>query len=558
MATRLLIVGGVAGGATAAARARRVDEFADIILFEKDEYVSFANCGLPYYIGGEIKNRDDLLVATVDMLTSRFNIDIRTMSEVVKIDREGKNVKVLNRKTGETYTESYDKLILAPGASPIKPPLDGIELDSIFTVRNIPDTDKIKEYVDKNSPKTAVVAGGGFIGLEMTEQLVRRGIAVTVVEMLDQVMPPMDYEMAAFVQEHLRDKGVTLILGDGVNGFRKDGEKTIVSTIKGNNIESDMVILSIGVRPENGLAKAAGLRIGDRGGIVTNDHLQTSDPDIYAVGDVVEVTDYVSQSPAMIPLGGPANRQARIAADNALGRDAVYSGTQGTAVVRVFDLAVASTGNSEKLLRRLNQDFMVSYTHSGSHAGYYPGAKMMAIKLIFAPDTGKILGAQIVGGDGVDKRIDIIATATRGGMTVYDLEELELAYAPPFGSAKDPINIAGFVAANILKGDTQIVTIDQLRDIIGGDDYVLLDVRFPKELINNGEIQGTLNIPLHLLRDKLGELNKDKTYVPFCAIGLRGYIAHRILVQHGFKSKNLSGGYRTFAVTANERNKMKI
>jgi len=554
MATKLVIVGGVAGGATAAARARRVDEHAEIILFERDEFVSFANCGLPYYVGGEIKDRDDLLVATVDMLTSRFNITIRTFSEVMKIDRAAKKVHIKNRQTGETYEETYDKLILAPGAAPIKPPLDGIDLDTIFTVRNIPDSDRIKAFVDDRQPQSAVVVGGGFIGLEMAEQLARRGVKVTVVEMLDQVMPPIDYDMACYVHEHLREKGVVLNLGDGVKGFRKQGDQTVVTTQSGAELPCDMVVLSIGVRPENGLAKDSGLELGERGGIAVNDHMLTSDPDIYAVGDAAEIVDFVSGTKAMIPLGGPANRQARIAADNALGRDATYRGTQGTAVVRVFDFTVASTGMSEKLCKRLGMDCLVSYTHSSSHAGYYPGAEMIAVKLVFAPGTGKVLGAQLVGKDGVDKRVDVIAMAIQGGMTVFDLEEAELAYAPPFGSAKDPVNIAGFVAANMLKGDLETVNWPAVDGLLKQDGHVLLDVRFQMELDEAGQVPGAVHIPLPQLRARLGELDKNKTYLPFCAIGLRGYIAHRILVQHGYKSQNLGGGYKTFSLVQREKN----
>jgi len=553
MAEKIVIVGGVAGGASAAARARRVDEHAQIVLFERDEFVSFANCGLPYYVGGEIKDREDLLVATVDMLKARFNIDIRTFSEVVKIDRAGKTVRVKNRVTSEEYDETYGKLLLAPGAAPIRPPLEGIDLDTIFTVRNIPDTDRIKQFLDTRAPESAVVVGGGFIGLEMAEQLVNRGVRVSIVEMLDQVMPPMDYDMACIVHERLIEKGVELRLGDGVKGVRKQGEKTVVTTQSGAELPCDLVVLSIGVRPENGLAKDAGLDLGERGGILVNDRMQTSDPDIYAVGDAVEVKDFVSGTKAMIPLGGPANRQARIAADNMLGRSATYRGTQGTAVVRVFDLTVASTGMSEKLCKRLGVDHLVSYTHSGSHAGYYPGAEMMAVKLVFAPGGGKVLGAQIIGKDGADKRIDVIAMAIQGGMTVFDLEEAELAYAPPFGSAKDPVNIAGFVAANMLKGDFSTVNWHEMDAIRNDDSFVLLDVRMKEELDEAGQIPGALHIPLPMLRARLDKLDKSKTYVPFCAIGLRGYIACRILTQNGFKAKNLSGGYKTWKIVEKQK-----
>lgn len=542
---KLLIVGGVAGGASAAARARRLDESAEIVLFEKDEHISFANCGLPYYLGGEIKERDNLLVATPEFLKTRFNIEVRNSTEVLKIDREKKQVEAKDLKSGKTYTESYDRLILSPGAEPIRPPLEGIDLDTIFTVRNIPDIERIKSLVDKTQPESAVVVGGGFIGLEMAENLARRGVKVTIVEMLDQVLPPIDFDMAAVVHHHLRDKGVVLRLKDGVKSFRKEGEKTVVTTSGGAGIECDLAILSIGVRPKNGLAKEAGLKIGERGGIVTDDTMRTSDPDIFAVGDAVEVKDFITQTPAQIPLAGPANRQGRIAAGNALGGRFTYNGTQGTAVVRVFDLTVASTGSSEKLLKKMNIPHRVSHTHSASHAGYYPGAKMMAIKLMFAPDDGKVLGAQIVGRDGVDKRIDVIATAIRGGMTVFDLEELELAYAPPYSSAKDPVNMAGFVAANILRGDSANINWSELKEL-DKEKYVVLDLRTKKELEKFEMIEGAIHIPLDELRDRLGELDKSKTYIPYCAVGLRGYLAHRILAQNGFKSKNLSGGYKTY------------
>ncbi len=544
-------MGGVAGGATAAARARRVDEHAEIVVFEKGEFVSFANCGLPYYVGNEITERGDLLVATPGFLNARFNIDVRTFSEVTKIDRNNKAIEVRNVTTDETRTEKYDKLILAPGASPIKPPLDGIDLDTIFTLRNIPDTVRIKEYVDMNRPASAVVVGGGFIGLEMAEQLAHRGVKVTIVEMLDQIMPPMDYEMAVIVHQHLRDKGVDLKMKDGVKSFRKEGGRTIVATANGGEIACDMVVLSIGVKPDSAIAREAGLALNERGGIKTDNHMRTSDPDIFAVGDAVEIMDIVSGEPAMIPLAGPANKQGRIAAENALGRDSVFKGAQGTAVVRVFDLTIASTGNNEKTLKRAGAQYVVSYTHSASHASYYPGAKMMSIKLIFAPGDGKILGAQIVGGAGVDKRIDVIATAIRDGMTVFDLEELELSYAPPFGSAKDAVNIAGFTAANILKGDTQIIHWHEIGGL-DGNENVLLDLRNKEELAG-GSIEGSINIPLHELRSRMGELDKTKTIIAYCAIGLRGYIGHRILAQNGFKSKNLSGGFKTFIAPYRER-----
>ena len=546
MAMRLLIVGGVAGGATAAARARRLDEKAEIILFERGEHVSFANCGLPYYIGQVIRERDDLLLTTAEGLSDRYRIDVRILTEVTAIDRKKKRVMVKNLTTGESYKEQYDKLILSPGAEPIKPPLDGIDLDTVFSLRNIPDSDRIKAHIDENKPRSAVVVGGGFIGLEMVENLVGRGVKTTVLEMLNQVMPPLDYEMAALVHAHLKEKGVRLELENAAESFSKKGNRTIVSNSRSQDIDCDLVILSIGVRPENRLAKEAGLEIGERGGIKVDTAMRTSDPDIFAVGDAVEIRDFVSGLPTMTALAGPANKQGRIAADNALGRKSVFRGTLGTAIAKVFDMTVASTGASEKVLKQNSTPYLVSYTHSGSHASYYPGAEVLSIKLVFSPSSSRVLGAQIIGKNGVDKRIDVLATAIRGGMTVFDLEELELAYAPPFSSAKDPVNIAGFVAANILKGDVENIYWNELRDLKRNEN-VLIDMRGKEELDTEGMIEGALHIPLNDLREKLPELDKKRKYVPYCAAGLRSYIGHRVLVQNGFKSKNLSGGFITYA-----------
>jgi len=545
MPTKLLIIGGVAGGATAAARARRLDERAEIILFERGEHISFASCGLPYYIGEVIKKRERLLVTTAEAFRGRYNIDIRIFSEVIAIDTKNKQVEVKNLKAGETYRESYDKIILSPGAEPVRPPFKGIELDNIFNLRNIPDSEHIKAHIDIKRPESAVVVGGGFIGLEMAENLVRRGVKTTIVEILDQVMAPLDYEMAAIVHAHLKKKGIICELGNGVESFSKKEDRIIVSTNKGKDIECDIVILAIGIRPENRLAREAGLEIGKHGGIKVDATMRTSDPDIYAVGDAVEVKDFVTGLPTMTALAGPANKQGRIAADNVLGRKSLFRGTLGSTVVKVLNLTVASTGASEKVLKHNNIPYLVSYTHSGSHASYYPGATMMAIKLVFSPSSGKILGAQIVGMKGVDKRIDVLATAIRGAMTVYDLEELELAYAPPYSSAKDPINIAGFVATNILKGDIENINWDELGDL-NWDKNILIDLRNQDELDTAGVIEGTLHVPLNELRQKLPELDKGKRYIPFCAIGLRGYLGHRVLVQNGFQSKNLSGGYKTY------------
>ena len=541
---KLLIIGGVAGGATAAARARRLNEDAEIILFERGEFISFANCGLPYYIGGVITERDNLLVITVAEFVKRYAVDVRIFSEVTAIDRKNRTVEVRNTKTGETYRQPYDKIIMSPGAEPLKPPIEGIDLDNIFNLRNIPDSDRIKSFVDTRRPKAAVIVGGGFIGLEMAENLAIRGIRTTIVEKLDQVMPSLDFEMAAFMSAHLKEKGVECVLGDGIKAFSQGLDGLIVHTEKGCRLPCDLAVLSIGVRPENRLARDAGLEIGGRGGVVVTATMQTSDPDIYAVGDAVEVMDHVSGFRTMTPLAGPANKQARVAADNVMGRRSLFRGTLGTSVVKLFDLTVASTGANERFLTANKIPHMVSYTHSGSHASYYPGAEMMAIKLFFSPGSGKVLGAQIIGKEGVDKRIDVIATAIHGSMTVYHLEELELAYAPPYSSAKDPVNIAGFVAANVLKGDVRNIHWREFMDI-DPETTVLIDLRNKDELKEAGAISGALHIPLPELRKRLKELDHTKQYITFCAIGLRGYIGYRILSQKGFSARNLSGGYKT-------------
>lgn len=551
MGQKVIIIGGVAGGATAAARLRRIDETAEIVLLERGEHVSFANCGLPYYIGDIIKEREDLLLSSPELFKNRYNIDVRIFSEATAIDRKGKTVTVRHRQTGETYTESYDALLLSPGAEPIRPPLPGIDDERFFTIRNVPDTDRIRRFVDASRPRAAVVVGGGFIGLEMAENLVHRGLDVTVVEMLDQVMPPMDPEMAAFIHEHLREKGVRLRLGDGVERFDREGGRIRVVTRKEERLDCDMVILSVGVRPETALAQSADLAIGEGGRIRVDETMRTTDPDIFAVGDAVEVRDFVTGLPTVTPLAGPANKQARIAADNIAGRRSLFRGTLGTAVVKVFEMTVASTGCAEKWLKHHALPYRVSYTHSGSHAGYYPGAESMAVKLVFSPGSGRVLGAQIVGGDGVDKRIDVIATAIRGGMTVFDLEELELAYAPPYGSAKDPVNVAGNVAANLMKGDVANAYWDQMDDP-ERDGAVLLDLRTKGELEEEGKIRGAVHLPIDELRDRLGELDRGTTYIPYCAVGYRGYVGHRMLAQHGFRSRNLSGGFETFRIVAPE------
>ena len=551
MSIKLLIVGGVAGGASTATRARRLNEEAEIILFERGEFISYANCGLPYYIGKEITERDDLLVTTPELLINRFNVDVRTFSEVTAIDRANKLVTVRDHVQKRTYTESYDKLVLCPGGRPIKPPLVGIDLDSVFSLWTIPDSDRIKTFMEDNKPRSAVVIGGGFIGLEMAENLIAKGLEVTLVEMLDQVMPPLDYEMASIVHSHITESGCRLHLSDAVSFFSERDGRTVVTTQSGAEIECDMVILSIGVRPNNELARDAGLELGDRGGIRTDGHMLTSDPHIYAAGDVVEVTDFVSGQPAMIPLAGPANKQGRIVADNIFGRPSVFKGTQGSAVVKVFDMTVALTGNNEKSLKRYEIPYLISYTQSGSHASYYPGSQMMNVKLIFSPGDGKILGGQIVGMEGVDKRIDVIATAIRAGMTVFDLEELELAYAPPYSSAKDPVNMAGFVASNMIRGDVETVHWFEMDDI-DMNTHALLDVRDDEELEMHGPLDGAVHIPLNELRRRLSELDKEKTYVIYCAMGQRGYIGYRMLIQHGFQCSNLSGGYTIYTASRAE------
>ena len=542
-----LIIGGVAGGATVAARLRRMDEKANIILFERGKYVSYANCGLPYYIGDTINNREKLFVQTAKGFTDRFRIDIRTEQEVTAIRPDKKEVEIKNLSTGETYTETYDKLVLSPGAEPLRPSIEGIGSKKIFTLRNVPDTDTIKNYVNTENPKRAIVVGGGFIGLEMAENLHDLGIQVDVVEMANQVMAPLDFSMAAIVHRQLTDKGVGLHLEDGVSRFEeKDGGVT-VHLRSGKQIATDMVLLSIGVRPETKLAKDAGLAIGERGGITVNDYMQTSDADIYALGDAVEVRHLVTGQPALIPLAGPANKQGRIVADNIVfGNKEKYPGSIGTSIAKVFDLTVAAAGANAKLLQQNNIPYISSYTHGASHAGYYPGAVPLSIKILFAPENGKLLGAQIVGFNGVDKRIEMLAQVIQRGGTVHDLAELEHAYAPPYSSAKDPVNMAGFVAENILNKKSQIIQWRELAELPA--DTIRIDVRTHDEY-KLGTIPGFINIPVDELREHLDELPKEKPIVVTCAVGLRGYLAYRILVQNGFKHvRNLSGGYKTWSV----------
>ena len=541
---KLLIVGGVAGGASAAARSRRLSEDAHIVLFERGPDVSFANCGLPYYIGGEIAEREKLLVTTPERVRTRFNLDVRTRSSGEAIDRTAINVRVRDLASGRAYEETYDKLILAPGAAPVRPPIPGIDLPGIFTLRSLQDVDRIKERVDQGV-KRAVVVGAGFIGLELVENFIKRGIAATVVELQDQVLPPLDKEMTTPIAETLRTRGVTLLLDESVEGFEQAPEGHLVQLRSGRRLSAQFVVLGVGVRPENKLAVDAGLEIGPRGGIRVNERLQTSDPDIYAVGDAVEIQDFVTGEPTQVPLAGPANRQGRIAADNIFGRSVKYRGTQGTAIVKVFDRTAAMTGASEKTLRRANRPYRKVYVHPTHHAGYYPGAEQMTLKLLFDPATGRVLGAQAVGGTGVDKRIDVLAVAIQAGMSVFDLEEMELAYSPQYGSAKDPINMAGFVAGGLLRGDHPQVDVEAVLAAPPGARPFLVDVRTSQEYAD-GHIPGAVNIPVDELRSRLRELPRDRKIAAYCQVGQRGYLATRILLQAGFSAANVGGGYKTY------------
>lgn len=544
---KILIIGGVAGGATAAARLRRMDENAQIILFERGEYVSYANCGLPYYIGGTISERDRLFIQTVDGFINRFNIDIRVKSEVTGIDLKNKSIRVHDIAANRDYAESYDKLIISTGAEPIKPPMPGIEDNRIFSLRNVPDMDKIKSYINQHKPKRAVVIGGGFIGLEMVENLHDAGLDITLIEKSNQVMAPIDFSMASIVHRHLIQKNVSLLLEEGVAKFESIEDGINVGLESGGSVTADMVILSIGVRPEVKLAKDAGLQLGSMGGIKVDDYMQTSDSSVYALGDATEVFNPVINKHTLVPLAGPANKQARIVADNILeGNKYTYKGTIGTSIAKVFDLTVAAAGASSKLLNREKIEHISSYTHGSSHAGYYPEALPLSIKIIFSPEDDKLLGAQVVGYDGVDKRIDLFAQVIKKGGTIYDLQEIEHAYAPPYSSAKDPVNMAGFVAENILKRKVNII---QWRDIPNVDktEAMIIDSR-TKEEYDFGHIEGAINIPVDEIRSRLNEIPRDKKIIVYCAVGLRGYIASRILMQHGYTDVyNLSGGYRTYS-----------
>jgi len=541
---RILIVGGVAGGASCAARARRLSEEAEIIIFERGPYVSFANCGLPYYVGDVIPKESDLLIATPLYFRERFNIDVRVHNEVTAIDRQKNEVEVKNTETGESYREAYDALVLSPGAAPIRPPLPGIDLPGIFSLRTIPDSHRIREWITEQGAKRAVIVGGGFIGLEMAENLVRRGISVSILEMLPQVMPPLDPEMAVLVQDHLIANGVSLHFSDAIAGFETGagGHGIVVATQSGEKHPCDMVLLAIGVHPEVKLAREADLEIGERGGIRVDDQMRTGDSRIWAVGDAVEVRDIISGEWTLLALAGPANRQGRIAADVIMGRDSRFRGVQATAVCKVFDVVVASTGVSEKTLQRSSANgqpakYEKVYLQPNHHVGYYPGAKPIMIKLIFSTEGGRVLGAQAVGEEGVEKRIDVISIAIQKGATVFDLEEAELCYAPQFGGAKDPVDLAGMVAANVLRGDAPVVHWDDVNQGRG----TILDARTTREFAAD-HFEGAINIPLDEIRERMGELPEDGEILVYCRQGQRSYYAVRMLRLNGFDGKNISGG----------------
>lgn len=544
---KTIIIGGVAGGATAAARLRRLDEKAEIIILERGEYVSFANCGLPYYIGGVITDREDLTLQTPESFKARFNIDVRVLSEAVKVSPDTKTVTVKNLRTGETYEEPYDNLILSMGAEPIRPNIEGADGSNVFTLRNIPDTLKIKKYINTAKPRSAVVIGGGYIGVEMAENLAEAGLKVAIVELADHLIAPLDFDMAADVHRYIKSKGIYLHLSNGVKAVNGN---TVI--LQNGEITADMIIMSVGVRPETAIAKECGIELNQRGSIVVNNKMQTNIPNIYAVGDAVEVEDFITNKPAFIPLAGPANKQGRIAADNIAGFESVYTGTQGSAVLKLFDMTVATTGLNEKSAGLAGIDYDKTYTYSASHATYYPGAAQMSIKALWDKRTLKIIGAQIVGFDGVDKRMDVLATAIRFGAKITDLTTLELCYAPPFGSAKDPVNMLGFVAENIVSGKLKQFFWHDVENLARDGSVFLLDTRTPFEVMQ-GKIDGFVNIPLDELRERLDEIPKDKPIYVHCHSGLRSYLACRILIGNGYDCYNLAGGWRLYESVINER-----
>ncbi len=548
MSRKVLIVGGVAGGAGTAARLRRMDENAEIVMFERGPYISFANCGLPYYIGGTIEKREALLLQTPEGFNKRFRVDVRVNNEVIDINKDEKYVTIKNVVDGSTYEEPYDTLVLSPGSTPLRPPIQGIDSPNIFSLWNVPDVDRIKAFIEEHHLKTATVIGGGFIGLEMAENLHDLGMKVSIAEMAPQVMMPIDFDLAQLLHHHMVKKGINLHLDNGVKEFfYRDDQTTDVILGDGTTLNSDIVLLAIGIRPNNELAKKAGLELNERGGVRVDEHLLTSDDHIYALGDVIGVKDFVNGQETMVPLAGPANKMARIVANNIVGEVDTYNGTQGTSVAKVFDMTVASTGNNEKTLEKMGKiygkDYHVAIVSPGSNAGYYPGAKVVTLKVIF-DNEGKILGAQAVGKKGVEKRIDVIATAIRFGGTMKDLKDLELAYAPPYSSAKDPVNMAGFVADNILKGKMNPIRSYEIKDL-DLDKITLVDVRSTFEH-NNGHIGGSINIPVDDLRERLKEIPKDKPVVIYCAVGFRGYLATTILGHNGYEAMNLLGGYNFY------------
>lgn len=544
---KTIIIGGVAGGASAAARLRRLDEACEIVILERGDFISFANCGLPYYIGGAITDKNDLTLQTPESFRKRFNIDVRVNNEAVKISPEEKTVTVKNLKSGEIYTESYDNLILSPGAEPIKPNIEGIDSNIVFTLRNIPDTLKIKEYIEKSKPKSAVVIGGGYIGVEMAENLKEAGLDVSVVELADHLIAPLDFDMAADVHRYIKSKGIKLYLNNGVKAI--DGNTVI---LQNGTIDAEMIIMSVGVRPETSLAKDCGIEVNRRGSIIVDRHMKTNIQNIYAVGDAVETEDFITKSPAFIPLAGPANKQGRIAADNICGINSEYTGTQGSAVLKLFDMTVATTGINEKSASSAGIDYDKTYIYSGSHASYYPGASNMSIKALWDKKTLKIIGAQIVGFDGVDKRMDVLASSIRFGAKITDLTNLELCYAPPFGSAKDPVNMLGFVAENIITGKMKQFFWNDVEKLPRDGSVTLLDVRTVTE-VRRGRIDGFINIPLDSLRERIEEIPKDKPVYLHCHSGLRSYIALCILKGNGYDCFNLSGGWRLYESVINEK-----
>ena len=537
---KILIIGGVAGGATAATRLRRLSEENEIIIFEKGEHVSFANCGLPYHIGGVIADRNKLLLQTPISLKRRYNLDVRVFNEVIKIDKNQKTVEVRNLITKERYTESYDKLLLSPGAEPFKPNIPGINSDKIMTLRNVADMDRI--IAKTKNLKNIAVVGGGFIGLEVAENLVEIGLSVNVIELGNQVMAPVDYEFAKMVQHHAAAKNLTIHVNTGVEAFEEKEDKIVLKLNNGQTMLADAVVFAIGVKPENALAKAIGLELGVTGGIAVNEFMQTSDPDIYAVGDAIEVSHYINQAKVLIPLAWPANRQGRIVADNITrGNKTAYKGTLGTSIIKFFDLTVGATGLNEKLLKRYNIPYRTVTVTRANHASYYPGATNIVLKMNFGED-GTIYGAQALGQEGVDKRIDVIATAIKGNLTIYDLQEIEVAYAPPYNAAKDPVNILGYVAENMLNDDVRLVNYDHLEEYLETENGILIDVRTKTEF-ENGAIPNAIHMDVDTLRENLDFFDKNKKYVIYCQIGLRGYLAQRILINNNIDSVNLNGGY---------------